>query len=179
MGDKPPDKPSAKKFAAPQEYQQPASSFAPGAILTPWSLQLIAYARQVNAEGQYSFAVVLSHAACEWAIEDALRRLLNHKGLAADIAEPILRVITATSLTDKRIRQLFAGMTCRDPREQKWWKDWEASRNLRQRIARRGVAVTPAQALDALSLSESYVRYIATTVEKVIGEPCRPEVAQQ
>jgi hypothetical protein len=171
MDDKPPDKPSVLKFAAPQEHQQPASSFAPGAILTPWSLQLIAYARQINAEGQHSFAVVLAHAACEWAMEDALRRLLTHKSLANDIAEPILRVFTATSLTDKRIRQLFTGLTGRYPREQKWWKDWEASRNLRQRIAHRGFAVTPEQALDALSLSESYVRYIATAVEKVVGMP--------
>jgi len=178
MDDKPPHTPSVQKCAAPQEHQQPASSFAPGAILTPWSLQLIAYARQINAEGQYSFAVLLSHAACEWAMEDALRRLLSHKGLADDIAEPILRVFTATRLTDKRIRQLFTGMTCRDPRGQKWWKDWEASWNLRQRIARRGFTVTPAQALDALSLSESYVRYIATTVEKVVDEPRRPEVVR-
>jgi hypothetical protein len=179
MGDKPPNKPSVEEFAAPQEYQQATSSFAPGAILTSWSLQLIAYARQINAEGQYSFAVVLSHAACEWAMEDALRRLLSHKGLADDIAQPILRAFTTTSLTDKRIRQLFTGMTCRDPREQKWWKAWEASRNLRQRIAYRGFAVTPAQALDALSLSESYVHYIATTVEKLVDKVRRPEVARQ
>ena len=170
MDDKPPPKPRVQQFAAPPEYQQTTSSFAPGAILTPWSLQLIAYARQINAEGQFSFAVVLAHAACEWAMEDALRRLLSHKGLADDVAEPILRVLTATSLTDKRVRQLFTGMTGRHPREQKWWKDWEASRNLRQRIARRGSA-TPEQALDALSLSESYVRYIATAVDKVVDKP--------
>ena len=177
MGDEPPRKPSVQKFAAPQEYQRPAPSSAPGANLTPWSLQLIAYARQINAEGQYSFAVVLAHAACEWAMEDALRRLLSHKGLADDIAVPILRVFTATSLTDKRIRQLFAGMTCRDPREQKWWKAWEASRNLRQRIAHRGFAGTPAQALDALSLSESYVRYIATAVDKAVDNPASRQPA--
>ena len=62
-------------------------------------------------------------------------------------------------------------MTCRDPREQKWWKAWQASRNLRERIALRGFAVTPAQALDALSLSESYVRYITTAVDKVVDRP--------
>jgi hypothetical protein len=178
MGDEPPHKHSVQKFAGPQEYQRPAPSSAPGANLTPWSLQLIAYARQINAEGQYSFAVVLAHAACEWAMEDALRRLLSHKGLADDIAVPILRVFTATSLSDKRIRQLFAGMTCRDPREQKWWKAWEASRNLRQRIAHRGFAVTPAQALDALSLSESYVRYIATAVDKVVDKPASRQPAR-
>ncbi len=144
----------------------------------PWSLQLIDHARQINAQGQYSFAIVLSHAACEWAMEDALRRLLSQKGLADDIAQPILRAFTATSLTDKKIRQLFTGLTSRDPREQKWWKEWEASRNLRQRIAHRGVAATPAQALDALSLSESYVRYIATSVEKVGDSLRRPKVVQ-
>ena len=167
MEEKPPKKPGVRGFAGPQEYQQPASS--QGAILTPWSLQLIAYARQINAEGQHSFALVLAHAACEWAMEDALRRLLSSKGVADDIAEPILRVLTATNLTDKRVRQLFTGMTGRQPREQKWWKDWEASRNVRQKVAHRGFAVTPEQALDALSLSESYVRYIATAVEKVTG----------
>ncbi len=176
MSDKPPLKPRVQKFAAPQEYQQPASS---AAILAPWSLQLIAHARQVNADGQHSFAVVLSHAACELAMEDALRRLLNHKGLADDIAQPVLRMFTATGLADKSIRQLFAGMTSRDPREQKWWRDWEASRNLRQKIAHRGLAVTAAQALDALSLSESYVRYIATTVAKVVDTPHRPDPRPQ
>jgi hypothetical protein len=169
MEEKPPYKPGVQIYADPPEHQQPASSFGQGAILIPWSLQLIAYARQINAEGQHSFAVVLAHAACEWAMEDALRRLLSNKGVADDIAEPILRVLTTTSLTDKRVRQLFTGMTGRHPREQKWWKDWEASRNLRQRVAHRGLAVTPEQALDALSLSESYVRYIATAVGKVIG----------
>ena len=171
MEDEPPTKPSVQKFPAPQKFQQPTSAFAPGAMLTPWSLQLIAYARQINAEGQHSFVVVLAHAACEWAMEDALRRLLSHQGLADDIAEPILRAFTTTSLTDKRVRQLFTGMTGRHPREQKWWKDWEASRNLRHRIAHRGLAITPEQALDALSLSESYVRYITTAVEKVVGIP--------
>jgi hypothetical protein len=169
MEEKPPYKPGVQTFAGPQEYQQPASSFVQGAILTPWSLQLIAYARQINAEGQHSFAVVLAHAACEWATEDALRRLFRHKGLADDIAEPILRVFTTISLTDNRVRKLFTGMTGRQLREQKWWKDWEASRNLRHRVAHRGFAVTPEQALDALSLSESCVRYIATAVDKVVG----------
>jgi hypothetical protein len=93
--------------------------------------------------------------------------------LADDIAEPMLRMFTATSLTDKRVRQLFTGMTGRHPSEQKWWKDWEASRSLRQRIAHRGLAVTPEQSLDALSLAESYVCYIAPPVEKVVGKPAR------
>lgn len=73
------------------------------------------------------------------------------------------------SLTDSRVRKLFTGMTGRQLREQKWWKDWEASSNLRHKVAHRGVAVTPNQALDALSLSESCVRYIATAVDKVVG----------
>lgn len=78
MEDKPPYKPGAQTFAGPEEYQQPAS--LQGAILTPWSLQLIAYARQINAEGQHSFAVVLAHAACEWATEDALKKTLSPQG---------------------------------------------------------------------------------------------------
>lgn len=92
MEEKPPYKSSQQAYPAPQEHVDVKSHvYSPLlTILTPWSLQLIAYARQINTQGQHQFEVVLAHAACEWATEDALRRLLNHKGLADDVAQPIL-----------------------------------------------------------------------------------------
>jgi hypothetical protein len=170
MEEKPPYKPTAMTFPPPQEFVQikPLVHSPLVSILTPWSLQLIAYARQIQREGQHSFAVVLAHAACEWATEDALRSLLNRKGLDDDVVAPILRVFTATSLTDKRVRKLFTAMTGARPGEQKWWKDFDESRTLRHRVAHRGFAATPDQALEALSLAEACVRYIAEAAKKAI-----------
>jgi hypothetical protein len=59
MEEKPLYKPSLQTFAGPQEYSQPNSSLVISpllAILTPWSWQLIAYARQINRDGQHSFS---------------------------------------------------------------------------------------------------------------------------
>lgn len=173
MEEKPPYQPTAMTFPPPQEFVQNKSSFVQSpllAILTPWSWQLIAYARQINGTGgQHSFPVVLAHAACEWATEDALRRLLNHKGLSDDIAAPILRSFTTTSLTDKRVRKLFKAMTGASPGNETWWKPFEESRHLRNRVAHRGFAATSDQALETLSLAESCVAFIMKATEKVIG----------
>jgi glucuronate isomerase len=119
--------------------------------------------------GQHSFPVVLAHAACEWATEDALRRLLNHKGLADDVAAPILRAFTTTSLTDKRVRQLFKAMTGASPGDETWWQAFEESRHLRNQVAHRGFAASSDQALEALSLAESCIAFIMQAIEKVIG----------
>jgi hypothetical protein len=172
MEEKPPYRPSLQTFPPPQEFVQNKPSFVQSpllAILTPWSLQLIAYARQIDGAAQHSFAVVLAHAACEWATEDALRRLLNRQGLADDIAAPILRAFTVTSLTDKRVRKLFKAMTGASPGNETWWKAWEQSRHLRNQVAHSGFAASSDQALEVLSLAESCVRFITKAADTVTG----------
>jgi len=176
MEEKPPYKPSQQTYSPPQEYWNVQSHvYSPLlAILTPWSRQLIAFARQINDQGQHQFAVVLAHAACEWATEDALVRLLRHRGLTDNVAEPIVEVFTTTSFTNRQLRKLFTEMTGAEPQKEKWWDGWLASRGVRHSIAHRGLAATPEQALDALSLAESCVSYIAQVVERVVSKQVTP-----
>jgi hypothetical protein len=172
MEEKPPYKPSAQVFAQPQEYVQPRSSVQSplAAILTPWSYQLVAYARQLNHQGHSSFAVVLAHAATEWATEDALRRLLRHRGVADEVAEPILEMFKVTSLTEDPVRKLFKSLTGTKPSEERWWRGWSESRELRNKIAHRGLTASSEQALEVLTLADSCCRYIAVTVENVLAK---------
>jgi hypothetical protein len=172
MEEKPPYKPSPQTFPQPQEFVQPRSSVQSPltAILTPWSYQLVAYARQLNHQGHSSFAVVLAHAATEWAMEDALRRLLNHRRVDDDVAEPILSMFKVTSLTEDPVRKLFKSLTGATPSKETWWKDWTNSRELRNKIAHRGLTASSEQALQVLGLADSCCRYIAVTVENTLAK---------
>jgi hypothetical protein len=159
-------------YAAPQQLPQIDSSFVTGpplALLTPWSLQLIARAGELAGQGQHQFAIVLAHAACEWATEDALNRLLRYKSLDDGLIESILAPYTTTSLADGRIRRLFEELTGDSPQKSSWWQAWDASRKVRHRVAHQGATVTPQQAADVILLADTYVRHVAAAVQKVIG----------
>jgi hypothetical protein len=171
MEEKPPYKPNAMTFPSPQEFVQakPLLQSPLVTILTPWSLQLIAYARQIQSAGQNPFAIVLGHAACEWATEDATARLLRRQGLADDIVEEIIGAFPTTSLTNRNLRGLFTKLTGSEPQKEKWWEPWLASRKVRHAIAHRGSTATPDAAVLALSITETCVRYIAGAVEKAIA----------
>jgi hypothetical protein len=125
----------------------------------------------MNQATDHSFPVVLAHAACEWATEDALRRLLIRQGLADDVVAPILRAFTVTSLTHERVRKLFKSMTGASPRKETSWQAFQESRRLRNQVAHRGFAATYDDAQQVLDLAESCGRYIVATVERVITTP--------
>jgi hypothetical protein len=159
-------------YVPPQQFPQVNSSYVTGpplALLTPWSLQLIARARELSDGGQNAFAIVLAHAACEWATEDALNRLLRHKALDDALIESLLAPYITTSLADNRICSLFEQLTGSDSQKESWWEPWKASRKVRHSVAHQGAAVTSQQATDAISLADDYVRHVIAAVKKVVG----------
>jgi hypothetical protein len=70
----------ATTYVASQQVPQINSSFVttpPLALLTPWSLQLVARAGELAGQGQHRFAIVLAHAACDWATQDVSDSIIS------------------------------------------------------------------------------------------------------
>ena len=170
MHDPPLQNNTATTFAGPQQPPDVNSSFVvqmPLTLMTPWSQQLLAKARELVTLGQHQFAVVLVHAACEWTTEEVINNLMRHSAPILDDAIQSLLGHTI-SLGDHKVRKVYGALTndypWHNPGGAPWWKDWDTTRELRNDVAHNGSPVTLEEANRALSSADAYIKHVASAV---------------
>jgi hypothetical protein len=143
--------------------------------LTSMSESLLAYAQQKASEGEFAFAVVLAHAACEWHTEEALYHLIRHRG-AQVLGDAVMSLVGNTiSLDDSRVRKVYQALTDDYPgghddlgrQRAPWWDAWQVGRKLRHNVAHNGARVTSEQATSAIDSVVAYIAHVTGVVERV------------
>jgi hypothetical protein len=145
---------------------------------TPASVHLLSYARALAEQGQYQFAAVFAHAACELHTESALISLLSARNdkVLARLAEPTENDVKC--LDNQRVYRVYSALTKDFPRgTQKperppadWWNAWLASRQDRHDIAHKGAQVTREKANQALGLAEQYINNMTAKVSAALKD---------
>jgi hypothetical protein len=141
-------------------------------LLTPASHHLLAHARSL-ADKEHGFAVVFAHAACELNTEEALIRLLaslNNQVLAQLLMPGDTET---TSFANPRVLRVYCALTRDDPRKANWWQRWLDSRRDRHAVAHRGTQMTRAQADEAITVAEEYIKHVTEKVKAAL-EPTTP-----
>ncbi len=141
-----------------------------GAVLVAALAQdLLGYAQSKFDAGEYSFAVVLSQAACDLHTEMTLRELLAGRK-QEDLSDAILSMTRFINLGADPVRNLYTALTGDDPARSTWWPAWKSARRRRDDVAHRGDLVSAQHAREDLAASASYIHHLATTLRTVARE---------
>ena len=140
---------------------------------------LLGQAKQLSNDGQHQFAVVLAHAACELATEDALNSLIRHRADSA-LGDVLMSFVTnGCTLADRRVRKAYVALTGDNPagdskngvKPARWWDDWNSSRELRHQVAHAGARVIDQQAAACLVAVDAYMTHLAAVVASTTTPP--------
>jgi hypothetical protein len=101
----------------------------------------------IDDEGQFSFAVVVAHTACEIATERSLDEAFVAKGIPYHLQDWVKRLNYGYNLGSDRIRRLYTALTGDElQNEQAFWQNFKASVERRNSIVHKGVMVEKADA---------------------------------
>jgi len=153
---------------------------------TPASVYLLSYARSLAEQGQYQFAVLFAHAACELHTESALVSLLSARNdkVLARLAEPAEQDVKF--LDNQRVYRVYSALTKDFPRgtpkperpAAEWWNAWLAGRQERNDVARKGAQVTREKANRALELAEQYIDHMTAKVSAALEDYAALQVGE-
>jgi hypothetical protein len=124
------------------------SRFTAQAEVITYPQRLMNIARSlIDDEGQFSFAVVVAHTACEIATERSLDEAFVAKGISDRIQDWVKSLNYGYNLGSDRIRRLYTALTGDElQKEQDFWQKFKASVERRHRIVHKGVMVEKADA---------------------------------
>ena len=158
-------------------YEQQANrgmSSALLTILTSASQHLIAHARYLatrDSATELQLAVIFAQSACELhtekALDDLLRPLTPTK-LNEAVRSTLRRPVT---LADNRAYRFWTALTDDAARDQPWWSDWKATRDLRNDVAHEGKAVMAADAARCIAQADEYMGHISRIVAATLARP--------
>jgi hypothetical protein len=94
---------------------------------------LLAMARTLIGEGQFSLAVIVCHVACEVATERSMVEAYAKKGLQ-DLGEAVEEFLNGYNLAIPRNRKLYTALTGDQIGQQPFWETFKASATRRNQI---------------------------------------------
>ena len=179
--------PNREANPPPPVADTPNSGAVPAARGTPAaSVHLLSYARSLAEQGQYQFAVVYAHAACELHTESSLISLLSARNdkVLARLAEPAEQDVKC--LDNQRVYRVYSALTKDFPRgtpkperpAAEWWNAWLAGRQERNDVARKGAQVTREKANRALELAEQYIDHMTAKVSAALEDYAALQVGE-
>jgi hypothetical protein len=126
---------------------------------------LLENAEELHNIGQNRAAVVVAHAAVEVCTARALAALFAHRGID-EIGAAMFRETETISPKQDRIQRLWMTMTGGDElTSASWWKDYDASNTLRNRVAHNGHTVDSAAGERAIKRCEEATVHMRTTLD--------------
>jgi hypothetical protein len=109
-----------------------------GVVTYPQRLMNIAQSL-IDDEGQFSFAVVVAHTACEIATERSLDEAFVAKGISDRLQDWVKSFNYGYNLGSHRIRGLYTALTEDEPqKEHAFWQKFKASVERRNSIVHNG-----------------------------------------
>ena len=120
---------------------------------------LLATARGLIAEGEFSVAVVVAHMACEIGAERALSRAYEAKdtGLLGESAEEML---PCYNLANDRVRSLYNAVTGNEIQQQSFWPAFMESATRRNQAVHEGIVLTKAEAEASFKAASDLVAFL-------------------
>ena len=117
---------------------------------------LLRKASKLHASGEYGIATVVSHMACEVAIERRLSNAVDAK-LDAATCEAILALFNGYGLNGDKQRSLYAALTGHLIQREPYWEDYKDSVRRRNAVVHGKHIATPTDAAKTLKVAKSLV----------------------
>jgi len=127
--------------------------------VVPYEETLLGTARRMIDGGDFNIAVVVAHMACEVAVERALSRAWNSKGLSY-LEGPVEDFLNGYNIAAPRLRNLHNALTEKCIQNESFWDAFNQSAARRNAIIHRGVIVSQADSKASLDAARAVIAYL-------------------
>ncbi|HSE14604.1 MAG TPA: hypothetical protein VLB08_03345 [Candidatus Deferrimicrobium sp.] len=104
-------------------------------------------------------ATIMSHLACEVAIERSLSDVFQRKGIQS-LEETVADVLNGYNLGNDKVWNLYSTLTGDPIREQPFWEGFLRSAKRRDNIIRKGLIVGRADAEESIKVSSDFLAHL-------------------
>jgi hypothetical protein len=122
---------------------------------------LLKKASELHASGEYGIATVVSHMACEVAIERRLSNAVSAK-LDAGASEALLAMFNGYGLNSDKQRSLYAALTGHLIQREPFWQDYKDSIRRRNAVVHGKQIATLTDAVKTLNVAKALVASVMT-----------------
>jgi hypothetical protein len=131
------------------------------ATVATYPQRLLTIARRlIDDEGQFSFAVVVAHTACEIATERSLDNAFLAQGIQSNLQDWVKSLNYGYNLGNNRIRRLYTAVTGHELQKQGFWQKFKASVDRRNSIVHKGVMVEKADAEESYEAARELLAHL-------------------
>ena len=127
--------------------------------VTAYPEALLAIARGLIADEEFSVAVVVAHMACEISVERALSRAFAAKDTGF-LGESAAELLPCYDLANDRVRSLYNAVTRKEVQEQSFWPAFRDSATRRNQAVHEGRILTKAEAEASLKAASDLVAFL-------------------
>ena len=149
---------TARSFSVQVEVRLSVSGTAQADVIT-YPQTLLSTAQGLIDQGQFSIAVVVSHMACEIAVERSFSEAFVSKGIP-HLEEPVTDLLNGYNLATERIRKLYTALTGDKIQDQPFWQKFKESATRRNRIVHGGAIIGKAEAAESQKAASELIGYL-------------------
>jgi len=110
-------------------------------------------------QGQQQMTVIAAQMACEVCVEQALGKLLKHKGLDF-LEESIDSLIPSYNLANDKVRKLYVAVSADKVQDAPFWSKFKEFVQLRNKIVHEGKWIERCEAEESLEVASKLVQLI-------------------
>jgi hypothetical protein len=148
----------ARSFSVQVEVRLSVSGTAQADVVT-YPQTLLSTAQGLIDQGQFSIAVVVSHMACEIAVERSFDEAFASKGIP-ELEEPVTDLLNGYNLATERIRKLYTALTGDKIQDRPFWRKFKDSAARRNRIVHGGAIVGKAEAEESQKAASDLIGHL-------------------
>ena len=112
-----------------------------------------------NDDKLCGIVTIVSHLACEVAIERSLSDSFARKGIQS-LQEPMADVLNGYNLANDKVRNLYTSLTGDEIQEQPFWGNFIRSAKRRDNIIRKGLIVGRTDALETFKAASDFLAHL-------------------
>ena len=137
-----------------------AVGYVEGATYSQILLNIAKFLLDKKDDKLCGLATILSHLACEVAIERSLSDVFTRKGIQS-LEESVADVLNGYNLANEKVRNLYASLTGDEIHAQPFWGNFIRSAKRRDNIIRKGSIVSRADAEESFKAANDFLAYMA------------------
>ena len=136
-----------------------AVGYVEGATYPQVLLSIARFLLAKNDDKLHGFATIMSHLACEVAIERSLSDSFTRKGMQS-LEVAVTDVLNGYNLANDKLWNLYTTLTGDEIREQPFWDGFLRSAKRRDNIIRKGLIVGRADAEESIKAATDFLAHL-------------------
>lgn len=128
-------------------------------VLITYPQTLLTTAGSFLMQGHFDIAIIVSHMACEIAVERSISEAFIKKGVPG-LRESVIALFSGYNLANDKIRKLYTALTSDNIVVQPFWQDFNESSVRRSKIMHAGVRANKTEATDSVAAASDLISHL-------------------